>query len=118
MFETSFWDLIGAKENCSKFKLTGLLHPQILVGNDSSKTSNRADFSELYSQTSFLPSSPANQLQFSLTSCGVEGKGGLLSERIRIIMLFGKVELKYSRRQSARGLSHSEKDSQIRFVII
>lgn len=66
----------------------------------------------------FLPSSPANQLQFSLTSCGVEGKGGLLSERIRIIMLFGKVELKYSRRQSVRGLSHSEKDSQIRFVII
>ena len=27
VFETSFWDLIGAKEDCSKFKLDGLLHP-------------------------------------------------------------------------------------------
>ena len=37
VFETSFWDLIGAKEDCSKFKLHGVLHA-ILVGNDSSKT--------------------------------------------------------------------------------
>ena len=80
---------------------------------------NRAGFSELHSQTSFsLPSSPANELQFSLTPCKVEEEGGLLSERIRIKMLFEKVDLIHSRIQSARGLSHSEKDSQIRIVII
>ena len=53
VFETSFWDLICAKEDCSKLKLHGPLHP-ILVGNMMihQRPLNRAGFSELHSQTS------------------------------------------------------------------